>query len=246
MQVSILNLKHFNKQATVDEVVEHLLSLNHLMWTQDNGQDIHLIMTGGEPLLWQRLYIDLFEHERMQDLKNVTFETNTTQSLHPEFKEYLSSKARFRTTFSCSPKLPVQNLGYQAIKPDIAYDYYSVRGSSMYFKFVVSDSTDVNDVDRAVKEYNTKDIDVPVYLMPLVVEVKNTILQSKMWQNFAWRKVEIHTKTSYPSWKCLVLDDGTASRYTNEHVEDVMKKEIDHSDLENEFGKPDIKDKDNL
>ena len=101
--------KHFNKQATVDEVVEHLLSLTpNGKWTQDNGQDIHLIMTGGEPLLaWQRLYIDLFEHERMQDLKNVTFETNTTQSLHPEFKEYLSSKARFRTTFSCSRKLPV-------------------------------------------------------------------------------------------------------------------------------------------
>ena len=29
-----------------------------------------------------------------------------------------------------------------------------------------------------------------------------------------------------------VLDDGTASRYTNEHLEDVMKKDIDHSDLE--------------
>ena len=162
--------KHFNKQATVDEVVEHLLSLTpNGKWTQDNGQDIHLIMTGGEPLLaWQRLYIDLFEHERMQDLKNVTFETNTTQSLHPEFKEYLSSKARFRTTFSCSPKLPVSGEPWDtAIKPDIAHDYYSVSGSSMYFKFVVSDSTDVNDVDRAVKEYNKKDIDVPVYLMPL-------------------------------------------------------------------------------
>ena len=67
--------KHFNRQATVDEVVEHLLSLTpNGKWIQDNGQDVHLIITGGEPLLaWQRLYVELFEHERMRDLKNVTF-----------------------------------------------------------------------------------------------------------------------------------------------------------------------------
>ena len=162
--------KHFNKQAGVEEVVEHLLSLTpNGKWTQDNGQDVHLIMTGGEPLLaWQRLYIELFEHERMRDLKNVTFETNTTQSLYPEFKEYLSSNGRFKTTFSCSPKLPVSGEPWDtAIKPDIAYDYSTVSGCSMYFKFVVSDSTDVEHVDRAVKEYRAKGIECPVYLMPL-------------------------------------------------------------------------------
>ena len=78
--------KDFNKLAEVEEVVEHLLSLTpEGKWTMDNGQDIHLIMTGGEPLLaWQRLYVELFEHPRMQDLKNVTFETNTTQVLHDD------------------------------------------------------------------------------------------------------------------------------------------------------------------
>ena len=116
----------------------------------------------------------------MQDLKNVTFETNTTQSLHPEFKEYSQAKQDLKQHLVAFTQF-LENLD-TAIKPDIAYDYYSVPGSSMYFKFVVSDSTDVNDVDR-VKQYNTKDIDVPVYLMPWVVEVKNTILQSKMWQN---------------------------------------------------------------
>ena len=47
--------KHFNKEATIDEVVEHLLSLTpEGKWTMDNGQDVHLILTGGEPLLaWQ-------------------------------------------------------------------------------------------------------------------------------------------------------------------------------------------------
>ena len=78
--------KHFNKEAEVDEVVEHLLSLTPQgKWTQDNGQDIHLIITGGEPLLaWQRLYVELFEHPEWR-IQNVTFETNTTQHLHKDF-----------------------------------------------------------------------------------------------------------------------------------------------------------------
>ena len=41
--------KHFNMLKSVDEVVEHLVSPINGKWTQDNGQDIHLIMTGGEP-----------------------------------------------------------------------------------------------------------------------------------------------------------------------------------------------------
>ncbi len=101
--------KHFNMLKSVDDVVEHLLSLTpNGKWLQDNGQDIHLIMTGGEPLLgWQRLYIDLFEHPKMGDLKNVTFETNTTQMLHRDFKDYLQNQDRFEITWSCSPKLSV-------------------------------------------------------------------------------------------------------------------------------------------
>ena len=49
--------KHYNMLKGVDEVVEHLCSLTpNGKWVQDNGQDVHLIMTGGEPLLaWQRL-----------------------------------------------------------------------------------------------------------------------------------------------------------------------------------------------
>ena len=117
--------KHFNKQAEVEEVVEHLLSLTpEGKWTQDNGQDIHLIITGGEPLLaWQRLYTELFEHPRMKDLKNVTFETNTTHMLHRNFKDYLSNQKRFTVTWSCSPKLSVSGEPWEtAIKPEVACD----------------------------------------------------------------------------------------------------------------------------
>ena len=162
--------KHFNMLRTVDEVVEHLLSLTpNSKWTQDNGQDIHLIMTGGEPLLaWQRLYIDLFEHPRMRDLKNVTFETNTTQTLHPEFFEYLTDQNRFEVTWSCSPKLAVSGEPWDtAIKPDVALQYSRVAGSDIYLKFVVATQDDFDEVTRAVEAYRDAGVQCPVYLMPL-------------------------------------------------------------------------------
>ena len=162
--------KHFNKLAEVEEVVEHLLSLTpEGKWTMDNGQDIHLIMTGGEPLLaWQRLYIDLFEHPRMQDLKNVTFETNTTQSLHEDFYNYLNNQTRFRVTWSCSPKLSVSGEPWDtAILPDVASQYSHVNGSDIYLKFVVASQDDFAEVEKAVDAYRSAGVECPVYLMPL-------------------------------------------------------------------------------
>ena len=162
--------KHFNMLKEVDEVVDHLVSLlPEGKWTQDNGQDIHLIMTGGEPLLaWQRLYIELFEHPRMQDLKNVTFETNSTQLLHDNFRDYLNNHDRISWTFSCSPKLSVSGEPWDtAIKPNVVADYNDIQNSDLYLKFVVADRTDIDEAGRAVDEYRQAGIECPVYLMPL-------------------------------------------------------------------------------
>ena len=162
--------KHLNRKAGVDEVVEHLLSLTpNGHWVQDNGQDVHLIITGGEPLLaWQKLYVELFEHERMKDLKNVTFETNTTQNLYPALRDYFNNQDRITVTWSCSPKLSVSGESWtDAIKPDVAVDYSSVSGSDIYLKFVVADRTDIEEAGRAVEEYRNAGLECPVYLMPL-------------------------------------------------------------------------------
>tara|TARA_B100001013_G_C24603835_1_gene440138 strand:- start:436 stop:1308 length:873 start_codon:yes stop_codon:yes gene_type:complete len=162
--------KKFMMDKTIDEVVEHLLSLTpEGKWTMQNGQDIHLIFTGGEPLLgWQRLYIELLDHPKMKDLKNVTFETNTTQTLRKDFKEFLSTQNRFKITWSCSPKLSISGESWEdAINPNLAVDYASVNGSELYLKFVVADKVDVDEVGKAVKEYKNANLDCPVYLMPL-------------------------------------------------------------------------------
>ena len=162
--------RHLVMDKTIDDVVDHLVSLTpEGCWTMANGQDVHLILTGGEPLLaWQRLYIELFEHPKMRDLKNVTFETNTTQWLHDEFREYLGTRARFKTTFSCSPKLSVSGESWtDAIKPGVARQYYDIAGTELYLKFVVNDAVDVEEVDRAVVEYRAAGVECPVYLMPV-------------------------------------------------------------------------------
>ena len=162
--------KHLVHNRTVDEVVEHLLSLTpEGKWTMDNGQDVHLILTGGEPLLaWQRVYVEMFEHPRMQDLRNITVETNTTQPLHKEFFDYLHSNNRITVTWSCSPKLSVSGEEWDAaIKPDIAKEYTGVSGSNLYLKFVVADREDIDEAGRAVQEYRDAGIECPVYLMPL-------------------------------------------------------------------------------
>ena len=183
--------KKFMMDKTIDDVVDHLLSLTpNGCWQMANGQDIHLIMTGGEPLLgWQRHYIELFEHPRMRDLKNVTFETNTTQPLHRDFKDYLSNQTRIHFTFSCSPKLSVSGESWDsAIKPEIARSYYDVAGSSMYFKFVVADEVDVDEVARAVSEYSKQGIQVPVYIMPLGGRSEEYKLNTKTVATLAMEK----------------------------------------------------------
>ena len=162
--------KHFNKEGTVDEVVDHLLSLTpEGKWTCDNGQDIHLILTGGEPLLgWQRLYVELFNHPLMKDLKNVTFETNTTQHLHKDLEDFLNNQDRLQITWSCSPKLSISGESWSdAILTDVANQYSRINDSSIYLKFVVADRRDIDEAGRAVDEYRKAGLECPVYLMPL-------------------------------------------------------------------------------
>jgi len=161
--------KKYMMDKTVDEVVDDVLSLTpEGKWMMDNGQDIHFILTGGEPLLWQRFWVELFNHKRMRDLKNVTIETNASQPLRNPLFNYLSTQGNFQLTWACSPKLSVSAEPWEnAIKPHVVARYLEVYGSKMYLKFVVADEVDVEDVKRAVDEYRRFGINVPVYIMPV-------------------------------------------------------------------------------
>jgi organic radical activating enzyme len=163
--------KHLSPTLTVEELVERMLALTpNNMWAQNNGNDVHLVITGGEPLLgWQRAYAELLSHPRMADLKNITFETNGTQELHEDFRDYLidwaSDKAGREVTFSVSAKLSASGeIWEDAIKPKIV-NIYQTYGHT-YLKFVVETQDHVDEAVRAVDAFRHDGFKGVVYLMP--------------------------------------------------------------------------------
>ena len=171
--------KHLSPTLETGEVVEKMLALTpNNKWLQANGNDVHLVITGGEPLLgWQRAYEELLEHERMRDLKNITFETNGTQELHESFKAYLHHWKRTgnrEITFSVSAKLSASGECWEdAVKPEIVCSYEQY--GTTYLKFVVEKPSDFDEVDRATAEYRAAGFTGVVYIMPVggVVSVYN-------------------------------------------------------------------------
>ena len=166
--------KHLSPSYETSEVVEKMLALTpNGRWAQDNGNDVHLVITGGEPLLgWQRVYPEMFEAIEMRDLKNLTFETNGTQELHDDFRQYLQdwvgipSITERQITFSVSAKLsPSGEKWEDAIKPEIVCSYQELGYT--YLKFVVERPEDFEEVERAVFEYRMEGFKGPVYIMPV-------------------------------------------------------------------------------
>ena len=133
-------------------------------------RDEHLVITGGEPLLgWQRAYPDLLNNSKMRDLKEITFETNGTQKLTPEFKEYLrkwNSVVGKELTFSVSAKLPCSGEKWEdAICPEIVCEYEEV--GTAYLKFVIATDQDFADAECAIAAFRTAGFKGHVYLMPV-------------------------------------------------------------------------------
>jgi organic radical activating enzyme len=159
--------KDLSPMLTTDAVVERIMEiLPYGEW-----RDEHLVITGGEPLLgWQRAYPDLLEHEKMQDLKEITFETNGTQKLTPEFKEYLQDWMGFgfnnEITFSVSAKLPCSGEKWEeAILPEVVCEYEDV--GTTYLKFVIATEQDFADAECAIAAYRSAGFAGNIYLMPV-------------------------------------------------------------------------------
>ena len=137
----------------------------------NSWKEEHLVVTGGEPLLgWQRAYPDLLDQECMQDLKEITFETNGTQALTEEFKEYLLDWRLTRgydaITFSVSAKLSESGEDpEEAIQPAVVAEYE--KYGYTYLKFVIAKQEDADEVIEVIKKYRDAGFEGPVYLMPV-------------------------------------------------------------------------------
>ena len=176
--------KQFSPMIAVNDLARELTALTpNNNWVSKNGNDVHLVITGGEPLLgWQRAYPELLEQPAMRTLRNITFETNGTQLLSDEFASFISNWPMYdlaqhsnrEVTFSVSPKLSASGEAWaDAINPDVIAQYQDV--GTVYLKFVVSSPAHIEEARRAVDAYRAADFTGAVYLMPVggVNEVYN-------------------------------------------------------------------------
>jgi organic radical activating enzyme len=167
--------KHLSPTIKTSDLVGQMLALTPSKhWMQENGNDVHLVITGGEPLLgWQRAYQELISNPDMMDLRNITFETNGTQKLQPGFRDYmyewqrapLGGKKEREITFSVSAKLSASGEKWsEAICPDIVASYQEL--GTTYLKFVVETEEHFAEVEKAVKEFRAGGFTGVVYVMP--------------------------------------------------------------------------------
>jgi organic radical activating enzyme len=178
------SFKNLSPMLTTDAIADRVCEIiPHGEW-----KDEHLVITGGEPLLgWQKAYPDLLDNPKMKGLKEITFETNGTQKLSQDFKNYLGvwkglPRQQREITFSVSAKLPASGEKWEeAILPEVVCEYEEV--GTAYLKFVVATEDDILDAERAVKEFRSAGFKGHVYLMPVggvesvyVLNAKNVAL----------------------------------------------------------------------
>lgn len=155
--------KDFSPDITTEELAKRI---ENLFPNPELVKNTDLVITGGEPLLknHQKELIECFETQPIfSKFAKITFETNCTQLLTPEFQELIKKlHSNTGVIFSCSPKLECSGVEHdKAIKPDVLKQYSSLADS--YLKFVINTENDLTEVRSVVKEFNTN---IDVYLMP--------------------------------------------------------------------------------
>lgn len=132
----------------------------------------HLCITGGEPLMvtGQRAVVGIYKE--LQEQNNLpgsmTFETNGTQELRPEFIDWVNS-IDTEIFFSVSPKLwsVAGEKADKAIKPDNVAEYYNLSKSGQ-LKFVVGDKEEHwQEMESVIAQFREAGVKWPVWVMPV-------------------------------------------------------------------------------
>jgi len=168
-----VRFKKLSPMVEIDKLAENIVDiLPYKEW-----RDEHLVITGGEPLLgWQRSYPELLDQPCMNNLKEITFETNGSQELSEELMDYLVSWQEDKNialgrgydsiTFSVSAKLSVSGeKREEAIRPDIVVGYQQVGHT--YLKFVIATNEDMLEVLEVTDLYRSAGFTGNVYVMPV-------------------------------------------------------------------------------
>lgn len=165
--------KSLSPTHNTEQIAQMILRASGGSMLDNTASPIHLILTGGEPMLpgWQKSYPDLIDQLYRQDpghgVMRVTVETNGTQPLLKQYTQGNIFLSDVDLTWSVSPKLTVSgHTAEEAICPDVIASYLE-HSNDLYLKFVVVSPADFDEVDRTVKSIeaacNTR---LKVYIMP--------------------------------------------------------------------------------
>jgi len=157
-----MHLSNFEDSSVIGD---KLLAMTPGADWKNNGQDIHLILTGGEPMMWQKKLPDLLSDLSVVEVENITFETNSSFALKPDFVDFLNEMSHnTKYTWSCSPKLSISGEKWEkAIKPENWDQYFGVLNSDVYLKFVVQDEYDLDEIEKIQKLHG---IPYDIFCMP--------------------------------------------------------------------------------
>ena len=168
-----VRFKKLSPLYTVDELANKIVELlPYKEWRNE-----HLVITGGEPLLgWQKSYPAFLDHPLMNNLKEITFETNGSQELSTDLQNYLIdwqedknyqlARGYDSVTFSVSAKLSVSGeKREEAIRPDYVVGYQQIGHT--YLKFVVATQEDCDEALEVTELYRKEGFTGNVYLMPV-------------------------------------------------------------------------------
>jgi len=168
--------KHLITDKTVTEAVDELTALlpHGKFIHPQTQQEIHMVFTGGEPMLknTQPGMIEVIEEfkRRNNQPSNVTVETNGTKPITDEFAEWIKREYTWNEKewyWSISPKLwsTAGEQSKKAIKPEVVGRYAEVSPVGQ-LKYVVNGTDESwREVEENTKLFREAGCNYPVWIM---------------------------------------------------------------------------------
>lgn len=167
--------KHLAQTKTIAKTIDELESIlpTKTFLHKESKQEIHLCITGGEPLINQDQIVALLEELKSRNNlpRFITIETNGTQKLNDNFKSFFKKYiAESNELFlSISPKLfsITGEKRSKAFKPEVIKEYYDLSDKGQ-LKFVIDNKpTSQNELGELVDILRKHNVCYNVWCMPL-------------------------------------------------------------------------------
>ena len=167
--------RHLAPQETATEIAARLRDLlpGRVFRHPRSGQDAHLAITGGEPMMRQGAIVAVLAalRESGDAPQFITVETNGTRPLTKAFTGELTQMLASTTKewfWSVSPKIRTSGEDWdKTIRPDIVGAYAAAAGTGQLKYVIDGDPRTWDEVERATELYRAAGVGFPVSVMPV-------------------------------------------------------------------------------